>query len=61
MYNPAGHYIVKEGKHTMVVWYAAGAFYKAGSTTPYTSKCFDEISKTPLVLDSIETVKGTVW
>lgn len=59
--KPTGHYIVKENNKTMVAWYADGAFFKAGSATPYTSSHFDEISEVPLDLDSISTVKGTKW
>lgn len=61
MSKPTGHYIAVERSITMVLWYANGTFYKAGSATPYTANCFDKIATEPMVLTSDNTVKGTTW
>ena len=61
MTKPVGHYIVKEKDHTMVAWFTGEAFYKAGSAVPYNCNHFDEISKTPINLQTTNTIKGTKW
>lgn len=61
MSREIGHYLVKEGDHLMVVWYAGSKFYKVGNTRPHSANEFDEIAEEPMELSLTNAVKGTKW